>query len=125
MRTYFAVLAVACFVTALVLLVRRLSVVVKGVTSTGRVVAFETREDDGSRYYLPVVVFTDREGRSHQFTSVAGGSNPTPAIGSELSVRYLPDHPRTVFVESFLHMWAAPLGLAALGAGAVLAYIGW
>jgi hypothetical protein len=38
-------------------------------------------------------------------------------------VRYLPERPSMVFVASFLHMWAAPLGFAILGAAALLAVL--
>jgi hypothetical protein len=122
-RIYFALVGLACWTWAIVLAARRLSVAISGVKATGRIVAFESREDDGTLYYLPVVTFTDREGRSHRFTSVAGHSRRRPAVGSEVSVRYLPERPSMVFVASFLHMWAAPLGFAILGAGALLAVL--
>ncbi len=123
MRAYFALVGFACWAGALILAARRLSVAISGVRTTGRIVAFETREDDGSVCYLPVVTFTDGEGRSHRFTSVAGRAQRIPPVDSEVVVRYLPGQPSTVFIESFLHMWAAPLALAILGAGALLALI--
>jgi hypothetical protein len=122
-RAYFALVGLACWAGAIILAARRVSVAVSGVRATGRIVAFETREDDGSVCYLPVVTFTDQEGRSHRFTSVAGRAQPKPPVHSEVVVRYLPGRPSAVFIESFLHMWAAPVALAILGAGALLAVI--
>jgi hypothetical protein len=123
-RVYFAVLAIVFIVGALWLAARRWSVAVGGATVAGKVVAFESREDDGS-FYLPVVTFTDHQGKSHRFTSVAGGTEQRPPIGSKVTVRYLPANPKQAFIASFLHMWAAPLGMLALGVGALLAYAKW
>jgi hypothetical protein len=123
-RVYFAVLAIVFIVGALWLAARRWSVAAGGATVAGKVVAFESREDDGS-FYLPVVTFTDHQGKSHRFTSVAGGTEQRPPIGSKVTVRYLPANPKQAFIASFLHMWAAPLGMLALGVGALLAYAKW
>lgn len=125
MRLYFAFVAIIFFVGALWLFLRRWSVATSGITVSGRIVAFESREDEESVYYLPVVSFTDQQGRSHRFTSVAGGPEQRPPIGSSVTVRYLPANPEQAFISSFLHMWAAPLGMLALGVGALLAYVQW
>lgn len=125
MRSYFAFAAIVLIVGATLMFLRRWSVAVHGVTAFGKVVAFESREDDESIHYLPVIVFTDRQGRSHRFTSVAGGADRHPPVGSSVLVRYLPDNPEQAFISSFLHMWAAPLALLALGGGALLAYFRW
>jgi hypothetical protein len=124
-RVYFAVLAIVFIVGALWLAARRWPVAVGGATVAGKVVAFESREDDGSFYYLPVVTFTDHQGKSHRFTSVAGGTEQRPPIGTTVTVRYLPANPEQAFIASFLHMWAAPLGMLALGVGALFAYAKW
>jgi hypothetical protein len=124
MRVYFGALAVLFFVGAVWLGMRRWLVAANGVNATGRVVAHETRSDEDSIYYLPVVVFTDRQGAEHRFTAVAGGSVPRPGVGAAVTVRYLPQRPDdSAFIVSFLHMWAAPLGLLVLGAGALLGYL--
>jgi hypothetical protein len=124
-RVYFAVLAIVFTVGAFWLSLRRWSVAAGGATVAGKVVAFESREDDGSLYYLPVVTFTDHQGKSHRFTSVAGGTKQSPPVGSSVTVRYLLANPEQAFIASFLHMWAAPLGMLALGVGALLAYVKW
>lgn len=123
MRLYFAFFAAVLIAGALWLLLRRLSVAASGRNTTGTIVAFESREDDGSLHYLPVVTFTDHRGNSHRFTSVAGSSEQRPPLGSSVTVRYLPQSPERAFIVSFLHMWAAPLGMFALGLGALLAYV--
>ena len=106
---------------ALWLLLRRLRVWRQGASAMGRVVSFESRVDDESTSYLPVIAFVDQRGQEQRFTSVAGRSHRTPPVGSEVRVRYLRDSPGTAFIASFLHMWAAPLALAVLGAAAIVA----
>ena len=123
MRWYFGVLAVLLLAGATWQMLRRWLVAANGINVTGRVTAHETRRDDDSVYYLPVVVFTDREGKEHRFTSVAGGSEPRPAVGDAVTVRYLPQSPDTAFIVSFLHMWAAPLAMYVLGACALIAFL--
>ena len=123
MRLYFGVLSVLFLGGALWLLVRRWLVAANGVNVVGRVVAHETRRDEDSVYYLPVVVFTDRQGSEHRFTAVAGGSVPRPVVGATVTVRYLSQSPDRAFIVSFLHMWAAPLAMFVLGAGALLGYL--
>ena len=125
MRLYFAFLAIVLIVGAVWLFLRRWAVAMNGTTASGEVVAFESREDDESVHYLPVVTFTDDQGKSHRFTSMAGGTERRPPIGSSVTVRYLPTNPEQAFIASFLHMWAAPLGMLALGVGAVIAYVRW
>ena len=121
MRTYFAVIAVLLIAGALWLFVRRLVVAARGTTVTGQVVAHETRESDGSLCYLPVVTFVDHRGTAHRFTSVAGRARPHPPVGAGVAVRFLPENPSMAYVVSFLHMWAAPVGLLVLGAAALVA----
>jgi hypothetical protein len=124
-RVYFALLAIAFMIAALWLLLRRFAVAATGATASGEVVGFESREDDGSIHYLPVVSFTDHRGNSHRFKSVAGTTEQRPPIGSSVRVRYLRASPEHAYIATFLHMWAAPLGLFVLGAGALLAYVQW
>jgi hypothetical protein len=121
MRVYFAGVGGASLVLALWLLRRRLRVWRQGASAMGRVVSFESRIDDESTSYLPVIAFVDQRGQEQRFTSVAGRSHRTPPVGSGVRVRYLRDSPGTAFIASFLHMWAAPLALAVLGAAAIVA----
>jgi Protein of unknown function (DUF3592) len=122
-RTYLALASAGCFLGAIVLGWQRLSAVFLGATATGRVVGFSSREDDGTTCFLPVVTFEDVEGRSHQFTSPAGSARKHPPIGAEVTVRYQRANPSTAYIASFLHMWAAPVALALLGAAALAAYL--
>jgi hypothetical protein len=123
-KTYFLFIGVASFGLALWLLARRLRVFLGGASATAQVTGHEAREDDGAAYYLPTVVFMDDGGREHRFTSVAGRSTKLPVAGRPVRVRYLPDDPRLAYIDSFLHMWAAPLALAVLGGASVAAYLG-
>ena len=80
------------------------------------------RDIDDSVRYLPVVSFTDHEGRAHRFTSVAGRSGPTPPVGTAVKVRYDRSNPGFALISSFLHMWAAPLAMAVLGLSSLLVF---
>ena len=124
MRYYFAIIGIALLGMACWLFWHRLTVLVSGATATGRVESYESREFDESVGYLPVVSFTDNQGNRQQFTAVAGGSSKSPPIGTEVKVFYDRKNPKVAFISSFLHMWAAPIALAALGIGGLLAYKG-
>lgn len=120
MRLYFALIATLLIAGATWLFFRRLTVAAKGISVTGLVVAHETRDDDGTVFYLPVVAFVDQSGVQRRFTSVAGGSQASPSVGAKVRVRYLPENPSVAYVVSFLHMWAAPVALLVLGAAAIV-----
>jgi hypothetical protein len=105
-KAYLAAVGVAMLILAAVLFVRRLS-------------ALLCAPIDEEVSYLPIVEFTDSRGHLHRFTSVAGGSSSTPAVGATVRVRYLPSNPTVAYIQSFLHMWAAPLACAVLGVGAL------
>ena len=121
MRIYFGIVAFVMLAGAAWLLLRRWTVVLRGMNAVAQVVGFEARESDGSRHYLPIFSFRDHRGLPHRVTAVAGGTQQRPPVGSLVTVRYLPDQPQTAFIVSFLHLWAAPLGLAVLGLGALAA----
>jgi Protein of unknown function (DUF3592) len=125
MRLYFALLTIGFIGAAAWLFMQRWTVARRGVRANGKVVDFEARTDDESVHYFPVVVFADCEGRTYRFTSVAGGAQRRPPLGSRVAVRYLSERPDQAFIVSFLHLWAAPLGLFALGLGALLGYSSW
>jgi hypothetical protein len=124
-RIYFALLGVALLAGASWLFYRRWRVALHGARTVGRVVAFEQREDEGSVYFLPVVEFSDAHAVVHRFTAVAGHTEQRPAVGSPIAVHYLAGSPELAFIPSFLHMWAAPLGLFVLGLGSLLAAVKW
>ncbi len=124
MRTLFGVVGLLCLALSIWLAARRIRVRWFGVAVTGRVVDHEKREIDESPTYLPIVAFRDIHGHEHRFTSVAGGSSRSPSQGSDVPVRYLPSDPTVAYVATFLHMWAAPLALAALGVAGIAALWG-
>ena len=120
MRTYFFLVGIVLIAGGAWLAWRRAAVAWRGLAAVGQVVAFEERRSDGDLHYLPVVSFRDQRGHPHRFTSPAGGADRRPPLGSVVNVRYLPEAPERAFIVSFLHMWAAPAGLLALGLGALL-----
>jgi Protein of unknown function (DUF3592) len=121
LQAYFLVVGITLLVLAAVLFYRRLSAMMHGVSVVGRVVGHEARTNDDSKSYLPVVEFLDVQGRQVRFTSLAGGSDRQPKVGAEVTVRYLRSNPKVVYIQSFLHMWAAPIACAVLGLAAIAA----
>ena len=119
MKAYLAFIGLTFVGTACYLLSRRLSTQLHGHGTSGRVVGHESRTDEGAVFYLPVVEFADAQGVVHRFTSVAGRSRRSPAVGARVRVRYLREDPGVAYIQSFLHMWAAPLAFAVLGIGAL------
>jgi Protein of unknown function (DUF3592) len=119
LKTYFLVVGTMLLVLAMTLFYRRLSAMLQGVSVVGRVVDHEARTIDDSTSYLPVVEFNDAQGKQIRFTSVAGGSGRQPKVGAEVRVRYLRANPKIVYIQSFLHMWAAPVACAVLGLAAI------
>jgi hypothetical protein len=122
-RTYFGLVSVMFFAGAFWLVARGWLLVANGITVRGRVVTHEKRSAEDSGYYVPVVMFIDRHGSQHRFTATAGWPRPRPAVGTAVTVRYLPQSPDRAVIVSFLHMWAAPLAMLVLGAGALLGYL--
>jgi hypothetical protein len=119
MKTYLAVVGITMLALAAILFARRLFTLLRGAFAVGRVQGHEARTIDEGLSYLPIVEFTDLQGNLHRFTSVAGRSSKIPAVGAKVRVCYLPTDPGVAYIQSFLHMWAAPLACAVLGAGAL------
>jgi hypothetical protein len=122
MKTYIIFGGALCLVTAVWLLIRRLRVLIVGCLTEGHVVSHETRESEDSLFFLPVVSFIDTQGREHRFTSVAGRSMRSPNIGDRVPVRYLESTPKLAYIGTLLHMWAAPVGFAVLGAAGLAVF---
>ncbi len=121
MRIYLVIVGSLCLVASLALMIRRLHVLVGGITAIGTVIGHEARTTDESESFLPMVRFRDQRGTEFEFTSVAGRATRHPRPGSLALVRYLPSNPKIAYIGTFLHMWAAPLALAVLGAAGLAA----
>jgi hypothetical protein len=119
-KTYLTIIGFAFLTLAAYLAARRLNAQLRGETAVGRIQGHEVRTSEDGTSYVPVVEFTDSKGGVHRFTSCAGGPSPSPAVGAGVRVRYLPSDPRVAFIQSLLHMWAAPVACGVLGAAALL-----
>jgi len=118
-RFYFVAVGTVLLGVSIYLFIRRLAALLFGVSTVGRIEGHAAHTLDDSIAYHPIVTFIDESDRSHRFRSTAGASSRSPAVGADVRVRYLPSNPEIVYVESFLHMWAAPLGCAVLGLAAL------
>ena len=119
MKAYLTVIGIAFLILAVVLFVRRMSAALRGASALGCVRGHEERATEDGVSYLPIVEFTDAAGKLHRFTSVAGRGEKTPQAGTTVRVRYVPGDPKVAYIESFLHMWAAPLACTVLGLAAL------
>jgi hypothetical protein len=100
---------------------RRVAVLLSGGTAEGMVTEHERREIDESVGFHPVVTFVDHNGLRRHFTSSAGWSTPSPKVGAKVRVRYLRSDPDLAYIQSFLHIWAGPVALAAFVVAALVA----
>ena len=125
MRNYLALIGSVLLVGACWVFVRRLALVIGGVSTVGRIESFEVRNGDDSTTYHPVVTFRDLEHRLHRFTSVAGSESQSPPVGTTVIVRYQRTNPNSAVISSFLHMWGAAVALAVLGICSLLGFWQW
>jgi hypothetical protein len=95
------------------------------VETTGRVVAFDTRDDTDSRgnpvrYFYPQVHFTTASGQPVTIRGGVGSTAQDYAIGEVVQVWYPPEHPAQAEIDSFLNRWGAILAFGAFPAFALL-----
>ncbi len=92
----------------------------RGVTSTGEVVALESSTSSGSGSrpaWFPVVTFRARDGETVTFRHRTGRSPAAYAEGDRVTVTYRPDAPdQAMIAEGFLN-WLLPLVLLVIGPG--------
>ncbi len=105
------------------LTVRRIIVLRSRGQAEGMITEYERRDIDDSTSYHAVVTFVDHLAVRHHFPSSAGHSQPKPLVGTKVPVRYLLRDPEVAFVSTFFHMWAAPVGAAAISLGAFIAWL--
>lgn len=112
---------------ALVLFIRRLSVLLRGVAACGRIIDYEARQtnSEGTLDYYPVIEFADAHGTIHRVTATTGSTSNDPEVGILVDVRYLASDPKVAYIQSFLQMWAAPLTCAIAGIGLVAFALSW
>jgi hypothetical protein len=97
----------------------RLRTLFAGCAAKGRVVAHERTSSAGSDEKIhtllaPVVEF-EHGGRKVRFRSTLAQSN-APAVGSTVTVRYLPADPQTsAEIAGFVTFWLFPIGALAVG----------
>lgn len=122
MRYYLAFIGIVMLAAAVGLFLRRAALALHGVAAQGWIEAYDARTSERERTsYFPIVVFVDEAGQRHRFTALAGSQQEQADVGTLVTVRYLPGHPERACIQSFLQMWAAPLALALLGGGALVA----
>ncbi len=121
MKTYLTIIGIILCSLGFGLAYRRFYTFLAGMSVIGTVVGYETSIMDDSTAYLPTIKFVDKVGNEHTFTSRAGGINPKPCVGDLVPVKYLPSNPKIAYINSFLHLWAAPLACIFLGICALYA----
>lgn len=117
---FFGLVFLAIFVW---MMKRRLNVLLSGGRAQGYVVGHEKRHSDDSTSYHPVFSFVDHQGVQHQITSDTGWSAPRPQIGTKIHIRYQKKNPELAFIDSFYHIWFAPLML--VGFALALFFFAW
>lgn len=105
----------AFIVFAVVLTFRRLTVWMSGISTTGTILGHETRTTEEGVGYVPVVEFKDSEGTLRRFVSSSGNFPKRLIIGASVKVLYSQSNPGMAYIDSFWHLWIAPISLAVLG----------
>ena len=105
----------AFIVFAVVLTFRRFAVWMSGVSTTGTILGHETRTTEEGAGYVPVVQFKDSEGTLRRFVSSSGNFPKRLIIGANVKVLYSQTSPGMAYIDSFWHLWIAPISLAVLG----------
>jgi len=115
MKTYFALMSLACMVFAAGLAIRRFAVWMGGVTTTGTIRGHQTVTTEDGVCYVPVVEFLDAQGVLRQFVSGSGDFPRRRDSGTLVKVVYQQSNPSRAYICSFWHLWITPITIATLG----------
>lgn len=115
MKTFFTLMGIGCIVYAVALAFRRFSIWMCGITASGTIVKHETLATEDGVGYVPVVEFRDSKGTLRQFVSSSGDFPKRLNVGTIVNVLYSQSNPDIAYIDSFWHIWIAPITLAVLG----------
>ncbi len=79
-----------------------------GVNAQAWIVRHEvSRSDEGTKFYSPVVAWTDRDGRAYEHSSRFGRGSVAGAfrVGASVTVRYDPEKPDRFEIEGWDMKW--------------------
>ncbi|CAK0781607.1 DUF3592 domain-containing protein [Gammaproteobacteria bacterium] len=115
MKTYFALMGIACIVFAVAIAFRRFVVWMNGVSTTGKITGHQALTTEDGVGYVPVVEFMDLKGTIHRFVSNTGDFPRRRDVGASVKVLYSQSNPGMAYICSFWHIWVVPITFAALG----------
>jgi hypothetical protein len=82
----------------------------RSISIQGRVVSLQSSEDENGRaLYTPLFTYTDAAGVVRQGRSNSSSSAPGYAIGDPIPLRYDPQNPSDIRVDSFWSFWIWPM----------------
>jgi hypothetical protein len=75
-----------------------------------RIIRFEARRNsDGVTKHRAVAAFKTHDGSDHEIRASVAHEPPAPAIGTTITVRYIPGDPRQAKIENFWEIWERTL----------------
>jgi Protein of unknown function (DUF3592) len=121
---YFGLCGVAALVGALCLTVSRARLSLFGARTTGVVFDYTERirsSPGDRRQFMPHVRFVGPGMSERTFVSRMGARPSQWPVGTEVPVAFLERDPRRAEIATFARLWAAPLAMYVLAAGALAA----
>ncbi len=122
LKYVFTLIGVGLLLGALLSYRHTMNFLAEAEVAQGIVIELERRRSSDSTVYYPRVEFTDRRGRSHQFSANVGSNPPSYSRGEQVTVFYLRDNPAQAKIGGFFSLWGLPLILGSIGA--VFALVG-
>jgi hypothetical protein len=89
--------------------------VARATASPGRVVALRSHSASKGSVYRPLVRFEADGGEERTFEGKTGSNPPSYRVGEVVTVLWIPGSPEEARIRSFGDLWAAPLGVGAIG----------
>ena len=102
------VVTIAGFLLAAWRLTESTILAMRGVETTGTVVALQSASDSDSDWYEPIIEFKTANGVTTRFKSAHAWSGE---IGSKVPVRYDPQRPQRAELNSFDEIWRDPIAI--------------
>lgn len=119
----FGGLGLAALIGGLLWGAQRYALFSAGLQAKGRVVenyksvytGSDTRTDDTSISYYPVVEFQDAQGQTIRFRGSTGSGAPEYEVGTPVEVLYDRENPYNAQLAAFSHLWLGPVVVSVAG----------
>lgn len=105
---------------ALIMILRTLNILIRGVSAEGTLVDWHRSTSDGSTVYAPIIDFVTAQGETVRIKDPVASSHRGMEIGERVPVRYLPNRPDKARMVKPMRLFFAPAMLIFFGGLALL-----